>query len=203
MASPPGPFITFEGLDGCGKTTQAELLANVLERHGLPVVRTREPGGTALGECIRDIVLHSSSDVKPMTEALLLAAARAQHVQEVIRPALARGEIVICERFVDSSIAYQGYGLGLSIETVREINRAATRGLVPDLTILIDWEGRQSPGEHSEGSGDRVEGRGAEFYARVREGYACIARGAPDRVMVVRRAGESPAVLHREISRIV
>ncbi|MCR4425666.1 MAG: dTMP kinase, partial [Firmicutes bacterium] len=137
--SSKGVFITIEGPDGAGKTTQAQLLAEHLSSLGYDVVRAREPGGTPIGMHIRDIILDlKASAMSPMAEFLLYAADRAQDVNEVILPALKAGRVVIGERFTDSSIAYQGYGLGLSIEDIRTVNRIATGGLVPDLTILLD-----------------------------------------------------------------
>jgi dTMP kinase len=130
-------FISFEGIDGCGKTTQAGLLAASLRRDGAEVVLTREPGGTALGEEIRGLLLHGG-DVAPWAEAALYAASRAQHVDEVIRPALGRGAVVVCDRYVDSSVAYQGIGRGLGLEQVLELNLAAVGGLMPDLTVLLE-----------------------------------------------------------------
>ena len=129
-------FVTFEGLDGSGKSTQAELLRARLEADGLEVVSTREPGGTVLGEQLRDLVLHGD-DVSPWAEALLYAAARAQHVDEVIRPALERGAAVICDRYLDSSVAYQGVGRELGLERVLDLNLAAVGGLLPDRTFLL------------------------------------------------------------------
>src|ERR671918_64054 len=132
-------FVTFEGLDGSGKTTQARLLQKRLDVDGLEVVATREPGGTELGEQVRDLVLHGGH-VTPWAEALLYAASRAQHVEEVIRPALERGAIVICDRYIDSSIAYQGLVRGLGADQVRALNRWATGGLLPDKVFLLDFE---------------------------------------------------------------
>src|SRR3954451_14397341 len=130
-------FITLEGLDGSGKTTQAQLLGARLEAQGREVVLTREPGGTPLGEEIRNLVLHGG-DVAPWAEAALYAASRAQHVEQVIRPALTRGATVICDRYVDSSVAYQGIARGLGLERVLELNLAAVEGLMPDRTVLIE-----------------------------------------------------------------
>ena len=138
-------FVTFEGLDGSGKSTQAELLRARLEADGEDVIATREPGGTELGEKIRDLVLHGGH-VIPWAEALLYAAARAQHVDEVIRPALERGASVICDRYVDSSVAYQGVARGLGLERVLDLNLAAVGGLMPDHTFLLELDVAQLPG---------------------------------------------------------
>lgn len=176
-------FVTFEGLDGSGKSTQAELLRARLEAEGEPVVATREPGGTELGERIRDLVLHGGH-VAPWAEALLYAASRAQHVDEVIRPALDRGATVICDRYVDSSVAYQGAGRGLGLERVLELNLVAVGGLLPDRTFLLLLDPAHVPArldrEH-----DRLEREGDDFRARVDAGYRDLAERFPDRIVVL------------------
>ena len=144
-------FVTFEGLDGCGKTTQARLLAHSLEEGGVDVVLTREPGGTPLGEQIRDLVLHGDH-VAPWAEAALYVAARAQHVEQVIRPALERGATVVCDRYLDTSVAYQGGGRGLGVETILELNLEAVGGLLPDRTS--SW--RSTPRPRSPASATRA-----------------------------------------------
>jgi len=151
----PSMFVTFEGLDGSGKSTQAELLRVRLEADGVDVVSTREPGGTELGERVRDLVLHGGH-VTPWAEALLYAAARAQHVDEVIRPALERGASVICDRYLDSSVAYQGVGRELGLERVLELNLAAVGGLLPDRTFLLSLEPAEI-GSRLGGVHDRLE----------------------------------------------
>jgi len=176
-------FVSFEGLDGSGKTTQAELLCARLEADGEEVVATREPGGTELGERIRELVLHGGH-VAPWAEALLYAASRAQHVEQVIRPALDRGATVICDRYVDSSVAYQGVGRGLGLEAVLELNLAAVGGLMPDRTFLLlldpaDVPSR-IPGEH-----DRLEREADDFHARVDGGYRELAARSPERIVVL------------------
>ena len=176
-------FVTFEGLDGSGKSTQAELLRARLEVDGLEVVSTREPGGTVLGEQLRDLVLHGD-DVSPWAEALLYAAARAQHVDEVIRPALERGAAVICDRYLDSSVAYQGVGRELGLERVLDLNLAAVGGLLPDRTFLLALDateiGRRLSGEH-----DRLERESEEFHARAADGYRELAARFPERIVVL------------------
>lgn len=176
-------FVTFEGLDGSGKSTQAELLRVRLEADGLEVVATREPGGTELGEQLRSLVLHGGH-VSPWAEALLYAAARAQHVDEVIRPALGRGAAVICDRYVDSSVAYQGVGRELGLERVLDLNLAAVGGLLPDRTFFLELDaaeiGRRLPREH-----DRLERESEDFHARVAGGYRALAERFPERIVVL------------------
>jgi dTMP kinase len=183
-------FVTFEGLDGSGKSTQAELLRARLEVDGLEVVSTREPGGTVLGEQLRDLVLHGD-DVSPWAEALLYAAARAQHVDEVIRPALERGAAVICDRYLDSSVAYQGVGRELGLERVLDLNLAAVGGLLPDRTFLLALDateiGRRLSGEH-----DRLERESEDFHARVAAGYRELAARFPERIVVLDATRPAP-----------
>ncbi len=176
-------FITFEGLDGSGKSTQAELLRSRLEVDGLEVISTREPGGTELGEKIRDLVLHGG-DVTPWAEALLYAAARAQHVQIVIRPALERGASVICDRYLDSSVAYQGVGRELGLDRVLDLNLAAVGGLLPDRTFLLALDVAEIASrldrEH-----DRLERESEAFHARAAAGYSELAVRFPERIVVL------------------
>ncbi len=190
-----GLFITLEGIDGVGKTTQALLLKEHLQQRGHPVLHTFEPGGTKLGSRIRELLLNPNhSELHSMTEILLYAADRAQHVAEKVAPALKAGKIVICERFIDSSIAYQGYGLGLEIDAIKIINNWAAGGLWPDLTIYLDGE----PAEFLvKTAGDRIEQRTLDYYARVRGGFLNIAQSEPDRVKVVSAAGTREAVAQR------
>ncbi len=176
-------FVTFEGLDGCGKTTQAARLAESLAREGVEVVLTREPGGTPLGEAIRDLVLHGDH-VAPWAEAAMYAAARAQHVDQVIRPALERGATVVCDRYVDSSVAYQGVGRGLGLDAVLELNLRVVEGLLPDRTFLVELDVTTSLARVGE-TGDRIERAGAEFWPRVVAGYRELAARFPDRFVVV------------------
>jgi len=176
-------FVTFEGIDGSGKSTQAELLRARLEVDGYDVVATREPGGTELGERIRELLLHGGH-VSPWAEALLYAASRAQHVDEVIRPALERGAWVVCDRYVDSSVAYQGVGRSLGLERVLDLNLSAVGGLMPDRTFLLaldvaELRGRL-PGDH-----DRLERESGDFHARVSSGYEELATRFPERIFVL------------------
>jgi len=188
-----GLFITFEGPDGAGKTTQIKLLAEAAERLGREVVLTREPGGTPVSDQIRSLVLDPAfTEVVEQTEVLLYAASRAQHVHEKIVPALERGCIVLCDRFVDASIAYQGYGLGIDVATVAAINRFATGGLAPHRTYLLDLSPEESLSRlHLRSTGaefgglDRIEGRVVEYHQAVRDGFIKIARENQSRVRIV------------------
>jgi dTMP kinase len=176
-------FVTFEGLDGSGKTTQARLLQKRLEADGREVVATREPGGTELGEQVRDLVLHGGH-VTPWAEALLYAASRAQHVEEVIRPALERGAWVLCDRYLDSSVAYQGVARDLGLDRVLDLNLTAVGGLLPDRTFLLLIDpgeiGARLRREH-----DRLEREDADFHARVDAGYRELADRFPERIVVL------------------
>ena len=176
-------FITFEGLDGSGKSTQAELLRSRLDADGLEVISTREPGGTELGEKIRDLVLHGG-EVTPWAEALLYAAARAQHVEIVIRPALERGASVICDRYLDSSVAYQGVGRELGLDRVLDLNLAAVGGLLPDRTFLLALDvaeiGSRLDREH-----DRLERESEAFHTRAAAGYRELAARFLERIVVL------------------
>ncbi len=183
-----GAFITFEGPEGSGKSVQARRLLERLQGQGLPSVLTREPGGTPLGEELRDILLQRSDvAIAAEAQALILCAARAEHVKQVIRPALARGEVVLCDRFGDSTLAYQGYGHGLSLEALRPVVAFATGGLAPDLTLLLDVpvdeglarKGRQRTGEPAEWT--RFEAETRAFHERVRTGYHALATSEPER----------------------
>jgi dTMP kinase len=176
-------FVTFEGVDGSGKSTQAQLLAERLRSEGREVVLTREPGGTAAGERIREILLHGEG-LAPWAEASLFAAARAQLVDEVIRPALARGADVVSDRYVDSSLAYQGLARGLGVERVLEVNLLATGGLLPDRTFLILLPPAEAAARR-EGEPDRIEREGAAFVEEVDRAYREIARVFAQRVVVV------------------
>ena len=176
-------FVTFEGLDGSGKTTQIDLLRARLEGDGREVVVTREPGGTALGELIRPLVLEGP-EMEPWPEAALFAAARAQLVAEVIRPALARGADVLCDRYVDSSLAYQGIARGLGLERVLELNLDAVGGLLPDRTFLLVVDASAAAGRVGD-SPDRIERESAAFQERVAAAYLELAERWPDRITVL------------------
>jgi dTMP kinase len=179
-----GRLIAFEGVEGAGKSTQVELLRQALEKAGRRVVTTREPGGTPVGEQVRSILLDPASTLDARTEALLFAAARAQLVAQVIRPALERAEVVLCDRYLDSSLAYQGAARGLGLEPVAAINGFATEGLLPDLVVLL----RVDPAEglaRQRGGRDRIERQDLEFHQRVAQGFLDLAAADPDRFVVI------------------
>ncbi|HEX4210405.1 MAG TPA: dTMP kinase [Candidatus Binataceae bacterium] len=186
-----GLFITLEGVEGSGKTTQAELVAEALRAEGYRVIVTREPGGTSAGETIRAIFLDPSVALQPEAELLLVLADRAQHVREQLRPALASGAIVISDRYSDSTLAYQGYGRGLDLSMLSHLNDFATGGMRPDHTFVLDFEAEaglartRARMRGAERAPDRFEGQRAEFHRRVREGFLAIARIEPDRITVV------------------
>lgn len=185
-----GLFITLEGGDGAGKTTQAELLSGWLTERGLEVVRTREPGGTRLGVEVRNLLLHGGDEVgevDPRAEALLYAADRAQHIARVVRPALERGAAVVQDRYIDSSIAYQGAGRPLDPVEIRNLSEWATDRLWPQVTVLLDVS-PELAAERRAASGvaaDRLESEAAEFHRRVREGFLALAAAEPDRFLVL------------------
>ncbi len=181
-----GRLITFEGIDGSGKSTQIARLQQNLEARGYQVVVVREPGGTPISELIRELLLHTdSAELHPRTEALLFSAARSQLVNEVILPALAAGAIVICDRYADSSIAYQGYGRELPLEEIIVTQKFATSDLRPDLKVLLDVPVEISSERKSQEPADRMEGAGRTFMARVREGYLKLARSQPEDWLIV------------------
>ncbi len=167
-----GLFISFEGIDGCGKSTQADLLRSYLESKGEQVELLREPGGTALSEQIREILLNPNNDkMDPSTELILLSASRAQLTREIIIPALERGNVVICDRYADSTLAYQGYGRGINLEWLEKLNAFATAGLKPDITLLVDLPVDEALNRMQSKSFDRIEMEGIEFLDKVRSGY--------------------------------
>lgn len=180
-------FVAFEGIDGCGKSTQASLLADRLRSRGHEVVLTREPGGTALGERVRNLVL-ADGLIAPVTEALLFAAARAQLVAEIVRPALDAGRWVVTDRFVDSSLAYQGAARGLGIDAVWEINRPGVEGCLPDLAVVLDVP-VDVAAERDTGPDDRIESEGHALQEAVAAGYRQLAVRFPGRVAIVSGVG--------------
>lgn len=189
----PGTFITFEGIDGSGKSTQLRLLTSFLRVGGCDVVVTREPGGTPLGLRLRAALLDAQEQVDPLTELLVFAADRAQHVRRLLRPALESGRIVLSDRYADATVAYQGSGRGFAPELISEIVALATEGLKPDLTLLFDLpvdESTTRTGRRSDKQKvDRLDAEDAEFHARVRAAYLRIADAEPDRVRIIDTSG--------------
>jgi dTMP kinase len=205
-----GVFITFEGIEGSGKSTQIVLLANYLTAHAKDVTLTREPGGTEIGDQIRKILLDPANRaLDPKAELLLYAAARAQHLEELVRPALESGRIVLCDRFSDATLAYQGYGRGIDVEMIRALDRMVTAGLRPDLTVLLDIDAntglsRARGRNNSRGleAEARFENEDLAFHERVREGYLALAKSEPDRFRVV-AASAAPDEVQNSIRKIV
>lgn len=187
-------FLTFEGIDGCGKTTQLQKLKVELEKRGHSVVCTREPGGTELAEGLRDILLHSKSEIEKRGELLLFGASRAQHVAEIVRPALQRGSWVLCDRFIDSSEAYQGGGLGLDRDFIRQMNAFATTQLMPQRTFFFDVDPQVALQRRAGEKGDRIEARGTHFQEKVRAAYLEIAARDSDRVVTLDAAQTPEAI---------
>lgn len=190
-------FISFEGIDGCGKTTQWNLLHDWLRERGQNVVATREPGGTALAESIRHQLLHGARPVVPRAEVLLFGAARAQHVAELIRPALQRGDWVLCDRFIDSTLAYQGGGLNMDDDFLRAMNRFAIENTRPELTLLFDVPPAIAHARRAEKSVDHIEARGVEFQERVRARFLELARAEPQRIALIDAQGAAETVQQR------
>ncbi|MGH2454536.1 MAG: dTMP kinase [bacterium] len=204
-----GAFITLEGLEGTGKSTHGPALAAALRSRGLEVLYTREPGGTPIGERIRGVLLDEAHrEMAAETEMLLFAASRAQFVREIVQPALERGVTVLSDRYVDASLAYQGYGRGLDVAVVRWVNEVATGGLLPDLTILLDVDPAEGltrarrGKEDGGGRGDRLEQEELAFYQRVREGFLRLAAESPHRFAVVDASGAVEAVRRRIVETV-
>ncbi|MCX5906250.1 MAG: dTMP kinase [Deltaproteobacteria bacterium] len=198
-------FITFEGIEGCGKTTQSKLLSSLFEKIHRPFLLTREPGGTPVGDRIRQILLApESGGIEPMAELFLYIAARVQHLNQVIIPAVRQGKVVLCDRFADATVAYQGYGRGLDITWLAEIHGRAMANWTPDLTFLFDLpveEGLQRAWKRMEGNQlkeDRFEREDLDFHRRVREGYLLLASKEPKR-MIVLDGSKDPSALHQEV----
>ena len=179
-----GLFITFEGTDGCGKTTQIERLKDYFESQGRKVIMTREPGAKGLGTKLREILLNYDGEVSSNCESFLFLADRAQHIDTIIKPAIERGEIVLCDRHIDSTVAYQGYGRGLDLDRIRMLNDIATSGMKPDITFVFDID-VETAQERVGNTKDRMESAGLEFFKRVRQGFLEIAKTEPNRVKVL------------------
>lgn len=194
-------FITFEGADGCGKTTQIELLNKYLQENGFKTLVTREPGAKGLGLKLREILLNYNGEVSPNCESFLFLADRAQHVDCVIKPALNDGVIVLCDRHTDSTVAYQGYGRKLDIEQIKKLNEIAVNGLKPDLTIVFDIDIETSMQRVGK-TKDRMESAGMDFFNRVRNGYLAIAKEEPNRVKVINSA-DTIEEIHNQVVKLV
>ncbi len=179
-----GLFITFEGGDGCGKSTQLGLVKKYLEEKGFKTLTTREPGSLGLGQKLREVLLHYDGNVTPRAEAFLFLADRAQHIAKIVKPAIDNGVIVLCDRHTDSSVAYQGYGRGEDIEQINMLNNLATQGIKPDLTLLFDVSTEVAQTRVGSEK-DRMESAGIEFHKKVRQGYLEIAKKEPQRIKVV------------------
>ena len=203
----PGTFITFEGIDGSGKSTQLRLLANFLQQGGCEVLLTREPGGTPVGNRLRAALLDAQEEVDPLTELLVFAADRAQHVRRVLRPALESGRIVFSDRYADATRAYQGAGRGFSTELIEEIIQLATEGLKPDLTVLFDLSIEDSTARtqrrgNGTQRGDRLDAENNDFHERVRAAYLQLAESEPERIKIV-NTNQPPELTHQRVKEIV
>ena len=196
-----GLFITFEGADGCGKTTQIRLLDEYLRNNGYNTLLTREPGSKGLGEKLREILLNYDGEVSSTCESFLFLADRAQHVDCIIKPAIKEGKIVLCDRHTDSTVAYQGYGRGLDIEQIQSLNNIATGGLKPDLTIVFDVDIETSM-QRVGSEKDRMESSGIEFFNRVRNGYLDIAKKEPERVKVI-NSSDTIENIHKQVLELI
>jgi dTMP kinase len=189
-----GSFITFEGIDGCGKSTQLRLLASALRLRGLEVVTTREPGGTSLGKRIRTLLLDPQSEVDPLAELLLFAADRAQHVRTLLQPAIETGSLILSDRYADATAAYQGAGREFTPEMIAQVIEIATGGLKPDLTLIFDLPvaeclARTERRTEGENKTDRLDAEDAAFHTRVRDAYLKLAAREPDRVRIINATG--------------
>ena len=202
-----GTFISFEGIDGSGKSTQLRLLANFLKSNGCEVLLTREPGGTPVGNRLRSALLDAQEEVDPLTELLVFAADRAQHVRRVLRPALESGQVVFSDRYADATVAYQGAGRGFAPELIAEIIALATEGLKPDLTVLFDLTVEDSTARtrrrsNGKQKSDRLDAETDEFHTRVRDAYLAIARVEPERVKIV-ETNHPVGITHERLKEIV
>jgi len=205
MTTTKGRFFTFEGIDGCGKSTQLSRVADTLQTMGRDILVTREPGGPPISEKIREILISpDNKQMHPETECLLYLAARAQHVKEVIKPAMDKGQIVLCDRFEQATFAYQGYGRSLDMPFLKEINKFASGGIVPDITFIFDIPVELSQQRLSViGKGkDRMESEGAQFFEKVRTGYLEAARAAPEKIRLL-DGGKGMDELTEEVLRVI
>lgn len=193
-------FITLEGIEGCGKTTQTELLSAYLLENGYSVVKTREPGGTPFGEALRKVLLQKDLNIAPLSELLVFMAVRAQHMEEVIMPALSAGKVVLCDRFVDATYAYQGYGRGTDLGVIGNLNRLVTKGVTPNLTVLIDCDPQTGLTRKlvDNPQSDRFEKEEVSFHQAIRIGYQKLAAEEPKRFFVV-AGDQDPQFVHRMI----
>lgn len=196
-----GLFITFEGADGCGKTTQIKLAAKYLQQHGYDIVLTREPGSPGLGQKIREILLNCDDEVSDKCESFLFLADRAQNIDTIVKPSTQQGKIVLCDRHTDSTIAYQGWGRGLDLNKIETLNNLATGGIKPDLTLVFDVD-IQTSMQRVGSQKDRMESSGTEFFNRVRNGYLEIAKKEPERVKVI-DATKSVEEIQKEVIEII
>lgn len=196
-----GLFITFEGADGCGKTTQIELLNKYLQEKGMKTLLTREPGGKGLGVKLREILLNYEGEVSPRAESFLFLADRAQHIDCIIKPAVKQGTIVLCDRHTDSTVAYQGYGRGLDLEQIHFLNNIATGGMKPDLTIVFDIDIETSMSRVGNNK-DRMESAGIDFFNRVRAGYLEIAKAEPERVNII-NSSDTIENIHKKVVELI
>ena len=196
-----GLFITFEGPDGCGKTTQMKLLAEYFEKKGKEVVLTREPGGKGLGEKVREILLNYDGEVSDRCESFLFLADRGQNIDIIVNPAVKEGKIVLCDRHIDSTVAYQGYGRGLNIDRINMLNNLATNGKKPDLTLVFDVDVETSMKRVGKEK-DRMESAGIDFHNRVRKGYLELAKQEPKRIKVL-DATKSIEEIHKDVINIL
>ena len=196
-----GLFITFEGADGCGKTTQLNLLEKYLKDKGLDVIVTREPGAKGLGEKFREILLNYDGIVSDRCESFLFLADRAQNIDTIVKPAVSSGKIVLCDRHIDSSVAYQGYGRGLDIQQIKNLNTIAAGGMLPDLTLVFDIDIETSM-QRVGNNKDRMENSGIDFFNRVRNGYLELAKQEPYRIKVVNSTASIDDI-HNKVKNIV
>jgi len=192
-----GYFITFEGIDGCGKSTQLDAVYDFLTSKGYKCIKTREPGALELGKKIREILLHHNGIVSDKCEMFLFLADRSQHIDTLIKPSVEKGMIVLCDRHTDSTIAYQGYGRGQDVEKLIELNNIATGGMKPDLTFLFDVD-TETGAKRAGNNPDRMEASGKEFFNRVRQGYLSLAKRYPERIKVI-NGENSKEIVYNEV----